>query len=444
MKVIVVGAGLSGLAAAFRLREQGHEVTVLEAGGNAGGRCQHIRRDGFLIDTGPEISARSYERYIALVKNAGLENDMVDTSPVAAFVRGGNPIDIDASKPLSAAFTSLLSWPAKIRMAWGAFALRKLISQAHSYKLVDLANEEDPTMSAATLSRKYMGEEASRYLVDAVLRPLGGRRFEELSPLLLIGALASWTEPMFTLRGGLYRVPEAAAKLLSVQFNAPVTKVAESDTGIEVFYQSEAGSNSLSADACVIATQYHDALKLYPRFAELDGGYGDTLRYCRLIDIKLAFSRRTFSKAYPAFVPACENSDLLMYSLIHNKTDDRVPEGHSLFTLYTDDAVWDEYNAMSDEQIIEWGRHEMEKLYPEIAGSFLFGHVLRQAQTANLADIGYYTRTAELLERLTACKRVQLGGDFYAGGSMEAAVIWGERAADRVLQLHHENLAVAP
>ena len=55
MKAIVCGAGLGGIAAAIRLRAQGHEVTVLERGDRLGGRARVFERDGFRHDAGPTV-----------------------------------------------------------------------------------------------------------------------------------------------------------------------------------------------------------------------------------------------------------------------------------------------------------------------------------------------------------------------------------------------------
>ena len=53
--VVVIGAGLAGLAAACHLRGQGHEVTVLERQSGPGGRGIRLERDGFTFDTGPTV-----------------------------------------------------------------------------------------------------------------------------------------------------------------------------------------------------------------------------------------------------------------------------------------------------------------------------------------------------------------------------------------------------
>src|SRR5687768_6372979 len=55
MRVVVIGAGFGGLAAAIRLRALGHEVTLLEKRHQAGGRAGVLRQDGFTFDLGPTI-----------------------------------------------------------------------------------------------------------------------------------------------------------------------------------------------------------------------------------------------------------------------------------------------------------------------------------------------------------------------------------------------------
>ncbi len=80
MRIIVVGAGLGGLAAAIRLRVQGHEVLIVEGRDQAGGRAGVFRQDGFVFDAGPTIitapqlieelftlAGRSMEDYVRLL-----------------------------------------------------------------------------------------------------------------------------------------------------------------------------------------------------------------------------------------------------------------------------------------------------------------------------------------------------------------------------------------
>lgn len=55
MRIVVIGSGFGGLAAAIRLQAQGHQVTVLEQLDKPGGRAYVFEQDGFTFDTGPTI-----------------------------------------------------------------------------------------------------------------------------------------------------------------------------------------------------------------------------------------------------------------------------------------------------------------------------------------------------------------------------------------------------
>ena len=59
--VLVVGAGLGGLAAALRLASKGYKVEMLEKNAQAGGRLNQLKKDGFTFDVGPSFFSMSYE-----------------------------------------------------------------------------------------------------------------------------------------------------------------------------------------------------------------------------------------------------------------------------------------------------------------------------------------------------------------------------------------------
>lgn len=66
--VIVVGAGLGGLATALRLSYQGYKVTIIEKQSTAGGRLNILEKDGFTFDVGPSFFSMSYE-FVELFKS---------------------------------------------------------------------------------------------------------------------------------------------------------------------------------------------------------------------------------------------------------------------------------------------------------------------------------------------------------------------------------------
>lgn len=81
-RVVVVGAGIGGLATAARLAVKGHEVTVLEQGDHVGGKVRTYRRDGFAFDTGPSLFTLPAVYRDLFLKTGGPFEEAVDLQPL--------------------------------------------------------------------------------------------------------------------------------------------------------------------------------------------------------------------------------------------------------------------------------------------------------------------------------------------------------------------------
>src|SRR5690606_18912596 len=77
--VVVIGAGISGLAAAYRLHKSGSRVTLLEAGDHAGGVIRTLHEQGCLLETGPDCWASNKPAGVELVRELGIDGDLVGT-----------------------------------------------------------------------------------------------------------------------------------------------------------------------------------------------------------------------------------------------------------------------------------------------------------------------------------------------------------------------------
>src|SRR6185369_4935404 len=93
-KIVIVGGGISGLAAAHRVHELNPsiKVTVLEASPRLGGTIQTEHRDGFLIERGPDSFISEKPEALTLAKRLGLESQLIQTNEKyrrSFIVRGG-------------------------------------------------------------------------------------------------------------------------------------------------------------------------------------------------------------------------------------------------------------------------------------------------------------------------------------------------------------------
>jgi protoporphyrinogen/coproporphyrinogen III oxidase len=185
---------------------------------------------------------------------------------------------------------------------------------------------------------------------------------------------------------------------------------------------------------CVIATTHNVSEVIYPELREWVPGYTSKLEYVRQLSVSLAYSVPTRSQAYVVQVPTIENADLMLIFLQHHKAPDRTPAGHSLITVYTDTLAWPRFEKMSDADVEAWACREIERLFPELAGHFLFSTIAHWPITGYLATPGFWRRTRPLLQARTPHSRVQIAGDIFGAGSMESAVTWGTHAAGQLIR----------
>ena len=123
----------------------------------------------------------------------------------------------------------------------------------------------------------------------------------------------------------------------------------------------------------------------------------------------------------------------MMIFLDHNKCSDRAPAGSSLISPIISGNATDKYLHCSDEELTQWGRNRVEKIFPELRGHFLFAEISRWPVVTQLNVPGYYRQVAPILEQLSESDNVQIACDMFSKSSQETAVSWGNRAANNLI-----------
>ncbi|MEP6767689.1 MAG: protoporphyrinogen oxidase [Acidobacteriota bacterium] len=125
---IIIGAGLAGLVCARSLAAKGEDVRVLERSDRPGGVIRTERREGFLLEMGPN-TVRPTPELLALVRDLALESEVVFSDHrLPRYIDWNGALHRLPSSPISLARTSLLSRRGKLRLAREPFVRRAPLS----------------------------------------------------------------------------------------------------------------------------------------------------------------------------------------------------------------------------------------------------------------------------------------------------------------------------
>jgi oxygen-dependent protoporphyrinogen oxidase len=280
VRIAVVGAGIAGLALAYRL-SAAHDVTVFEREAAPGGKIRSQHLDGYLFEWGPNGFLSNAEALSALVDELGLGPELVQAAPAAAkrSIYWDGKLHALPAKPQQALSMSIVSPAAKLG------ALRELFTPRY----VQRDPERDESVYEF-VARRLGPEFAERLISPALLGISGGdarttsldalfprmRAMERDHGSLIRAALASKRRPgRLTNFGalGMARPVERLAELLGprLRTGASVRGVRPAGAGWELDVDAGTGIERFGCDRAVFAVPAYDAAEvLGPLDAELD------------------------------------------------------------------------------------------------------------------------------------------------------------------------------
>lgn len=280
LDVLVVGAGISGLATAFGLARRGLRVEVLDAGAKPGGVIGTVRRDGCLYELGPNSALDTTPLIGELIEAAGIASERLPASEISNtrfVVKGGRPVPLPMS-PGAFLATPLFSPLAKARLA-----LEPLIRRQP-------AGEEE---AIAHFVRRRLGREFLDYAIEPFVAGIYAgdpdrlsvpAAFPKLHALeqrygsLIVGAIlgarerkkraetAKNTAKSFSFRGGMQALTDALARAVPVAQGARAMSLSRlADGSFAVAFDRDGASFTRHARAVVLAVPADEAARLaYP------------------------------------------------------------------------------------------------------------------------------------------------------------------------------------
>ena len=463
-RVIVIGGGIAGLAAAHRVVERSRaegrpaSLTLVEAAGRLGGTIHTERADGFLIESGPDSFISEKPWALALCERIGLGPRLCrtdDRSRRTYVVRRGrlHPLPegflLLAPARLGPFVTSpLFSWRGKLRMALdlvlprrtangdeslASFVTRRLgreaLEQIAEPLVAGIYTTAPERLSlAATMPRFLALERQHRSLILGLRKTAGAREVQ--------GASGARWSLFVTLAGGMGELVEALAGRLpagSVRLGCPVAAIARGGAGAPWSVRL-AGGGTLPADAVVLAGQApRMAAPVRALDAELAGGL-ERIPYASAATVSLAYPRAAIRHPLDGFgfvVPRAERRAALACTFSSVKYPGRAPEGFVLVRVFlrTEDAA---LLDRDDATLAGLAEADLAALLG-VAGRPVLTRVARHPAAMAQYEVGHLEHVAALEARLARLPGLVLAGSGYRGVGISDCVRSGEEAAERAL-----------
>ncbi|HEX9122518.1 MAG TPA: protoporphyrinogen oxidase [Actinomycetota bacterium] len=266
-RVVVVGAGVAGLTAAYRLlrAEEPSDVTVLEADGVLGGKLRSVRVGDLELEAGPDSFVARKPWAVELCRELGLGDRLEAPAASGAFVWTDHGLERIPRTALGvpAGLSELLTWKAMSRV--GRFRA-----------LADLVRRARPPQgdeSIGSLARRRLGEEATEVLIGPLLGGLHAGDVDRLSVAATFPELARWERDQGSLirgaKAALAAAPDAGPMFLKprdgttaliealvgsigrerIRLAEPATGILAAGTGFSV----RTGRGEIPADRVVLA-----------------------------------------------------------------------------------------------------------------------------------------------------------------------------------------------
>ncbi len=464
-RIVVVGSGIAGLAAAHRLQERcereglPYQVRVLDAAARPGGAVSTTHRDGFILESGPDTIFTDKPWGLDLIRRLGLGEQIIGTSEAhrRTFVaRGGvlYPLPegfalIGPTRIWPFAQSGLLSWGGKARAA-----LDLVLPRGRP------ADDE----SLASFVRRRFGQEFLDRLAQPMIGGIYGADPERLSlratfPQFLKmeathrsvilglrrtrpagrGAGHTSSGPRYglfvTLDHGLQDLVDALVHRQhagTLQLGAPVDGIAQAEKDWIIRLGDGA---SLQADGLILAIPAFEVARLT---RDLDRDLAHQLEavpYASSVTINLAYRRDAIGHPLDGFgfvVPACEGRTIIACSFSSVKFAYRAPAGHVLLRAFAGGALQPEPFTWDDERLLGAVRRDLEELLA-IQAPPLWSHLVRHPRVMPQYQVGHLAWLTALEERLRRWPTLKLAGNAYRGVGIPDVVHSGETAADSLL-----------
>ncbi|MHC4390574.1 MAG: protoporphyrinogen oxidase [Planctomycetota bacterium] len=440
LRAIVIGAGVAGLSAAYRLEQAGVEVLCVEGSDSPGGVARTDFVHGFRCARGPETFRDTGEGPLrSLLQELGLEGAIEEPRAAARkrfVLKGGWP------RPVPRGLLGLIGVSGIARLLYEP-RVRARSAEAGGEAVFDFA-------------RRRFGSRAARWLFDPLIKGIyagdpGLLSIAAAFPLLagferehgsvLRGAMRARGPRRLigTLRGGWGTLSDRLASKLSggLRLRTRAVSIARTNAGFAVTVASSSGTETLACARLIVTVAAPEAARLLQPLCP-DLAYDlEATPYAPVASVYLGFHDRAFRDRPPegfgVLVPQLERRRMLGCLYVSSCFPEAAPEGHTLLRVMFGGRRDPEAVGLDAETLAALCLGELAPIVKlRLPARPVMVHVVRHRLGLPQYELGHLARVRSIEERVAALPGLELAGNAYRGVSVPDVIADGARAAARL------------
>jgi protoporphyrinogen oxidase len=418
MEVVIIGAGLSGLAAAHAFSKKGHQVKIFEASDRAGGRSQILQHKDLIIDVGTQYYHTNYKRALKLIKENDLEKNLYKISGYTQF---SNPQE-------SFLLNQQLPYLKKVGLTNNLRALVFLIKQILQTRQAQIFGLDHKNRKDKLIDSNEHADVISKYvlrsitlagaLTDADASLMGEIQLQRLIKIVLLTHYLS-------LSTGVASLHHKLASTLNIDYETKVDKLIINNnraSGVLI------NNREIKADHVIIATEAPSVSNLLPDEWHSEKDFFQSIQAPSFI-LPTFFLNRPLQKRVWSYM--LDKSTGCMIDMVidaSQKNPNMVPSGNAVIQPWICYPNSTKLIGLSQDAIIKLCIVELEQhLFPGFSNWIEDIKITYHPSAVPFHKAGHAEKAKQLLS-LADQKNVSYCGDYLTGGYMEAALWTVDRA----------------